>query len=304
MRRQLPVMLIVTVLTGLVAIACLVQVFELKGQVQNLQRTLSDQQMQLQESVSSQYRAVKDLLEEEASLLASSHFSYGTVDTQDMTVEFCCTVTPKEFTPGQTTAAVVIGGTQYPMELENGSFTAHISWPVFEELEVTQVLFWTDGVQQAEPLEWYSIPRYDALPAVYADFAGDCSGTTEYHVEGELNVEIDAAMNQTVEFESIELVELLDGEEVARETFAGEENYRDSTSYSACQYLDQTYEIPQGAVFELYVEVVSGDGLHYRVPVVRRVRDEAGQLAEPTMNGEALIYDAEGNLLYNPFYNA
>lgn len=42
MRRQLPVMLIVTVLTGLVAIACLVQVFELKGQVQNLQRTLSD----------------------------------------------------------------------------------------------------------------------------------------------------------------------------------------------------------------------------------------------------------------------
>lgn len=105
MRRQLPVMLIVTVLTGLVAIACLVQVFELKGQVQNLQRTLSDQQMQLQESVSSQYGAVKDLLEEEASLLASSHFSYGTVDTQDMTVEFCCTVTPKEFTPGQTTAA-------------------------------------------------------------------------------------------------------------------------------------------------------------------------------------------------------
>ena len=152
MRRQLPVMLIVTVLTGLVAIACLVQVFELKGQVQNLQRTLSDQQMQLQESVSSQYGAVKDLLEEEASLLASSHFSYGTVDTQDMTVEFCCTVTPKEFTPGQTTAAVVIGGTQYPMELENGSFTARISWPVFEELEVTQVLFWTDGLQQAEPL--------------------------------------------------------------------------------------------------------------------------------------------------------
>lgn len=66
MRRQLPVMLIVTVLTGLVAIACLVQVFELKGQVQNLQRTLSDQQMQLQESVSSQYGAVKNLLEEEA----------------------------------------------------------------------------------------------------------------------------------------------------------------------------------------------------------------------------------------------
>lgn len=45
MRRQLPVMLIVTVLTGLVAIACLVQVFELKGQVQNLRGTLSDQQM-------------------------------------------------------------------------------------------------------------------------------------------------------------------------------------------------------------------------------------------------------------------
>ena len=302
MRRQLPVMLIVTVLTGLVAIACLVQVFELKGQVQNLQRTLSDQQMQLQESVSSQYGAVKDLLEEEASLLASSHFSYGTVDTQDMTVEFCCTVTPREFTPGQTTAAVVIGGTQYPMELENGSFTARISWPVFEELEVTQVLFWTDGVQQAEPLEWYSIPRYDALPAVYAYFAGDCSGATEYHVEGELNVEISAAMDQTVEFESIELVELLDGEEVGRETFAGEENYHDSTSYSACQYLDQTYEIPQGAVFELYVEVVSGDGLHYRVPVVRRVQDEAGQSAAPEMNGEASIYDADGKLLYNPFY--
>ena len=302
MRRQLPVMLIVTVLTGLVAIACLVQVFELKGQVQNLQRTLSDQQMQLQESVSSQYGAVKDLLEEEASLLASSHFSYGTVDTQDMTVEFCCTVTPREFTPGQTTAAVVIGGTQYPMELENGSFTARISWPVFEELEVTQVLFWTDGVQQAEPLEWYSIPRYDALPAVYAYFAGDCSGATEYHVEGELNVEISAAMDQTVEFESIELVELLDGEEVGRETFAGEENYHDSTSYSAYQYLDQTYEIPQGAVFELYVEVVSGDGLHYRVPVVRRVQDEAGQSAAPEMNGEACIYDADGKLLYNPFY--
>lgn len=302
MRRQLPVMLIVTVLTGLVAIACLVQVFELKGQVQNLQRTLSDQQMQLQESVSSQYGAVKDLLEEEASLLASSHFSYGTVDTQDMTVEFCCTVTPKEFTPGQTAAAVVISDTQYPMELENGSFTARISWPVFEELEVTQVLFWTDSVQQAEALEWYSIPRYDALPAVYAYFAGDCSGATEYHVEGELNVEISAAMDQTVEFESIELVELLDGEEVGRETFAGEENYHDSTSYSARQYLDQTYEIPQGAVFELYVEVVSGDGLHYRVPVVRRVQDEAGQSAAPEMNGEACIYDADGKLLYNPFY--
>ena len=55
-------------------------------------------------------------------------------------------------------------------------------------------------------------------------------------------------------------------------------------------------------MFELYVEVVSGDGLHYRVPVVRRVQDEAGQSAAPEMNGEACIYDADGKLLYNPFY--
>ena len=77
MRRQLPVMLIVTVLTGLVAIGCLVQVVELDDQVRRMERSLSDQQTRLQDTVSSQYYAIRDLLEEQTSLISDSSFSYS-----------------------------------------------------------------------------------------------------------------------------------------------------------------------------------------------------------------------------------
>ncbi|MBS6366120.1 MAG: hypothetical protein KH420_02125 [Clostridiales bacterium] len=298
MRRQLPVMLIVTVLTGLVAIGCLVQVVELDDQVRRMERSLSDQQTRLQDTVSSQYYAIRDLLEEQTSLISDSSFSYSKIDLQQMTAEFCCTVTPKQFTPGKTTAAVVIGGTQYPMELENGSFVARVDWPLFEDLELTQVLFWTDGVQQAQAMDWYSTPRYDALPTIYAYFSGDGSGTTKYHVEGELQVEISPPMDQMVAFESIDLVALVDGEEVRRESFAEAEGYYDGAYYSSSQYLDQDYEIPQGAAFELYVEVADGTGLYHRVSVLRRGQNETG--LRPEVGGEASIYDADGKLLFSP----
>jgi hypothetical protein len=300
MEKRLPIAMIITVITGLVAIACLVQVLELREQVQRLQRSVEETQQEVRDTVSSQYSQISSMLEEEGSLLAGSSFSYGALDLETMTVEFCYQVTPKTFTPGETTAAVVINGTQYPMTLEDGSFVCRIAWPLTDQIEVSQILFWTDGVQQAEAVNHVSMLQVEALPSLYPWFEGNVEGETSLRVAGYLTVETAAPAGQTLAFSSIDLVAYADGEEIHRETFAGEEIYHDSTAYSASQDLERTYEVPEGATFELCVEMVDESGLRYKAPVVRRgVNYDTGEnVVEEISPGFYEVYDPDGKLLF------
>ena len=98
----------VPILTLLVCLICLWQVAALKKQVTQLQTNLSSQISRVDSSVQGISSQVCYQLEKEASLLSDSSYEYGSFDEASQSVLLDCSVTPKEFSPENTQAFLVV----------------------------------------------------------------------------------------------------------------------------------------------------------------------------------------------------
>ena len=305
---------------------CLAQLVDMKQQIQSLQSNLGTYMTGTQSSINNIYSNIDSKLEEQSNLLASGEWAFGEADIDAGTVILQCSVAPKEYQPEVTSAALFCNGTEYPMTLADGEYAAKLPISLFGDSVVSKVQFEENGTVRTESLEWYISPRYEFLPNVYANFSGSGRGSIGegsyiWSREGQVEINVERKGNET-DVQSIAMIEYTDGQETKRTdiplntTPAPQSNgtaYMEpatpvgdvGASPSYVYYpLNNDFEIPFGSTFDLYIEVVDGYGLHYRVLIDHTEVDSDGRPVDDEYGHwrgfEAGIYDNDGNALYVP----
>lgn len=322
----------------LLLIVSLYRIVALEDQLRSTQHTMLNEIQQLRSDMNSLRYNIESTLEEQASLLAAYDWEYGEADMEHQSVELLCSVTPKEFSAGNTTATLVSGDQEYPMELQNGTFATTVSLPLLASQSEWKVLFRDGDTVRTELLEWYLSPRYDYLPVLYADVSGSAYYDTNkkekcsvYTRDQQIHIDIEASVPFGIQ--SATIIEVLDGKEInstaitlnpgtvyseaeaasglfeeaevhaaTPEDAAGTDAY-DRTSHYYYDMLTGPIKIPFGSTLEIYVEVVDSYGLHHRAKIDHQAVDKNGVVSEDEdewmwRNSEALIYDADGTLLW------
>ena len=223
MKKNLP-----TILSG---VACLLLVWVLseisqtQSQLQYVQGEIQNISSEVQRTTNNLVNRMQSVLEQEASLLSDSSWTYGEANYETLTVPVAFSVTPKEYTTA-TTAILVCNGVDYPLTMQGGVFTTTIDIPVFGkntdygESVVTQVRFQEGDTTRTESLNWYFTPRTECLPEIYVNWAGGSqwgvSSTNEEEgvpvsIRGSLNVD---AYGRNVNSISATLIQEMDGKDV------------------------------------------------------------------------------------------
>ncbi|MCI6739883.1 MAG: hypothetical protein MR579_04045 [Bacteroidales bacterium] len=306
----------VPILSLLVCLICLWQVAALKKQVTQLQTNLSSQISRVDSSVQGISSQVYYQLEKEASLLSDSSYEYGSFDEASQSVLLDCSVTPKEFSPENTQAFLVVqeGGEsrEEALTLENGSFTAHFSLSIFSDCEIPRVIFREGDIQRTEALDWYLSPRQELLPGIDADLYGSSSMSDGlYCWDGtvELNLYVQGE-GPLPEIQGLRLLELVDGEEVGSipvDQNSDDFNWDgDDYYYHASFPMEREVSLSPYDRYELQLEIDTGD-FFYRVILDRWQADGEGS-GQPDSsftgwNSEPMVYDSQGQLLYSPLFD-
>ncbi|MBS6396994.1 MAG: hypothetical protein KH452_07570 [Clostridiales bacterium] len=320
MKKHLP-----NVLTAVCCVLLIISLFQnasLKQELQNLQSDTAWSISSVQTSVDSLYADIDTLLQEQASLLSDSSWTFpDSTDLQDGTAFVLCSVSPKEYRPEKTSAALICNGTEYPMVLQNGTYSAELPLPLFQESWISAVRFTEEDTIRTEKLDWYLSPRYEYLPTVFANYQGSISwnpenGITTKTYNGELTIEVDSTDENTSAVQSITLVECINGEEAVTTDIPlntvpvhsdedtiplHEESEIPSTFYYT---LDKSTEIPFDSTYDAYIEVVDHYNFHHRAWIARDRIDAEGEPADSDMEWwtgmEADIYNENGTALYLP----
>ena len=288
-------------------IGCFLQISSLRTEVQNLRNNLGNKISNLETNMMNNIGYIEELMEKEASILAKAEWNYGEVNTQDSTVEIICHVTPKEYNPDQTAAAIMIGGREIAMELQNGEFVGKEKISLFEETLVPKVMFYEREAIRAEALDWSIMPLYEYIPSVNAYLGGSGTSGKEkgkyiWESQGTMDIFVDQKKG-TIDTESASLIRCLNGEEVDRTEIVLQGNPQDGGAY----YCDANlrYEIPFGSKQELFVEIKDANGLVYRTLFDYVEIDESGTYVDhgtPHMIGETTIYGKNGEELYRGYW--
>ena len=133
---------IISVISVIGLIVCLFEIVSLQGEIDDLNRTISNQNERFNREVNSIYSNVDEKLKKQASILSEKSLEYGEKDLQNRTVEIICTVVPKEYTPGKTTAVLVLDGKEIE-ELYNVTDRAPITYFINNEFYVEQAFVGT-----------------------------------------------------------------------------------------------------------------------------------------------------------------
>ena len=264
---------IVSVLACVLLVVCLFQISSLKNEMENLKNNMGNRLSNIEHSVNNIPVSIGSEIERQNSLLASSDWTFGAAKIDARTVAIQCVVVPKEYNPDTTTAALICNGREYPMRLQNGAFSAEIPVSLFEESRVSAVQFEEGGALRTEKLDWYFSPRYDCLPIVYARFSGDSVGRRKdssftQRYDGQIGVEVEWR-GETVNIQSITLVECMDGKELSRTDVplnntpfvignAHPERRMDNPSQFYYP-LKKDVPIPFGSSYEMYVDDPGAD---------------------------------------------
>lgn len=291
------------------AIACylageaLYQNFQLKKNIAQLE----EQQRELKGSMDEQMYLVS---EKEDTILADFGSEFVSADVEKRTAQVRFYVIPKSYSAEQTTASIICDGQEYPMELENGRYTVLLTVPLFEDVGVERVSFTENGISRTEVISWIITPGYEYLPYMsvfknYSDKQGAVEGDIyTWSVKADIEVDI-RRIWEGIEVEGIWIKGMVDGQETTQ-TEIPTAGKRDPllNKYLSCEYaLKESYEIPIGSRFILYIEMLDGDGFRHRYMLeeFRVVQGETGIVLEPTMSimmAGSIVYDEAGNVLY------
>lgn len=245
---------------------------------------------------------VRDSLEQQASILASYEIVPGKMDPQSLTIPFTYTVTPKEVTPGVTTAELICEDNSYPMTLrEDGSFTAQIQVPLFSTLSTQRVVFTENGTSRTEtissPVTSYS--QWILVP--YANLTGTMPvQKARYQLKGELNVT--ASIPPEVGIVSLDLIAERNGKEIDRISYL--DSVGDSFDGVSAD-VDLDYDLPPNSILTMYVEIEDTYGLRYQQTVEQISTDQEGCFIDSSYTSGyddpmflISIIDRQGNLLW------
>lgn len=284
-------------------VACMIQIRGLNKEIHNLNNQLNGRISTLENSFWQSSSHIEEILKKEASILAKAEWEYGDFKNDDLTVDVLCTITPKEYDPGKTTACIVYENTEISMVYENGAYTAVVPVSVFAETPITKVLLYEGDYIRAEGLDWNITPLYEYLPSIDAYLNGSGmdfqnKGKTIWYSQDSLEVFI-GKKSEDYAVKSITLVRYLDGKETDRVELPLKENM---TDYFAD--LDVKYEIPNGSTQEIYVDVVDSLGLRYRSCIDHTSIAEDGGHTDgmSPYNEEKIIYDQSNKEVYRGFW--
>ena len=314
------------------------EISSLKREISSLRNRLDSEMNTMKNNISDIYREVEDMLEEESNQLSTSDWEYGEINVKNRTTEVICTVIPKVYSPDVTQTSLIYNGTEAMLNYADGKYTATFEIPLFETTVFTQVKLTENGTIRTQELDWHISPRYDALLISYAGIRGSARGDrgdNEYVWSPKYTVNIDIERKGEFQLQSVELVEILDGEEIGRIPIdisdAVQQKYADkiaktgetvpehisvtskadSSSYEGSvnflYYLDKDYHIPNGSILELYVDVVDGNALRYRSLAQCYAVTEDGEPDELRMEKmnlyvhaePVLIFDDDGNVVFD-----
>ncbi|MBR2316006.1 MAG: hypothetical protein IKA56_05115 [Clostridia bacterium] len=289
---------IISVISVIGLIICLFEISSLHDEIDNLNRTISNQYEKFSRDVSSIYSNVDEKLKTQASILSEKSLEYGEKDLENRTVELIFKAVPKEYTPGKTTAFLVLDGKEYKMKEKNGSFSVKASVSLFDEHTVNRIVFDTEGVRQTEDVSEGRTPRWDVFPSVYATKSGQSSNRKNtFTTSGDCTISMESK-GKITGIERVYLVQYLDGEEQGREEIPkdGDDN-RTTFRFE----LNKGFELPTGSTLTLCTETVDSEGYIYR-NIIEKVRATGSTSLDYSdllwHAAEASIYSPEGELLW------
>lgn len=299
----------------LLLIICLFQIHDLKSQIADLKNDLNVCISNMETNQNNSISYINQRLDEQASLLATSDWTYEGYDLTSKTVRLCLSVTPKEYYPEVTKAVITVNDADYDMTHKNGEFTLLTDISVFESTEISKVVFIDGDKARTETLDWFVFPKNDYIPLISADlsggWSGHCSGkkadTFICNINGEININAEC-YERVFKVETVTLVEEIDGKETKRTDLSDNADYQfhqddySGTTYHAYCTVKRELEIPFGSTMELYVELLDDSGFIHRCCIQHLEINSDGELRDtydPNYVGaEASIYDSMGDLLF------
>ncbi len=310
-----------TILLTVLLVAALVQLAEVKGELNRLQGDMNIRMSDMRNEIAGISYNVAREMEEANSLIVDENYELTGVNLAARTATLSCSLTPKKYQPGVTVWSVMHDGKPVEMRENNGVYTADLTVPLFEPTEITSAQTEENGVISAEKLDWYVHPREEYIPYVTVQkngtrtgFGRDADGKITSPVTYDWELIIHITGKTDAKIETITLLDVVNGE-VTERTDVPLSVERKSTEPN------QAYAVPEGGVegattfyhslnksvdvgktgtYELYAEVRDSLGLCHRILLDRYVdgvndEDLFGQ-------DDADIYDADGNLLYEGMY--
>ena len=298
---------IILVINTILLVACMVQIKDLKMELQNMRSNTGYQISNILTNLNNSYSYIEETLAKEASIVSKAEWEFGNIDIKARTVEVKAYVIPKEYQPDVTQAFFLCNDEEVAAEYRDGKYEVIMNVPLFEEVDIASVLFKENGTIRAEGLNWAFNPRNELLPFVHAYNYGSYSygkskdkeniGTWTFG--GDLEVDVSAKYIEEFEIEKAEIVRFVDGKEAERMDITLDA----MVAYNTYSYnWNPTYEIPYGSRQEIFAEVTMRCGLVYRSQISGCGMDEQGNPVDDDMyqaGMEASIYDMNGNLLYS-----
>lgn len=298
---------ITNILTLILLIVCFVKIGWLQDDIQNLKNTVNNNRSMLQSSIDAISSNVRYEMEQANNLLSDSGWNTGGLDIENKTATLYCYAVPKVFNPEKTAATMIYNGTEVPMAFENGRYAAEIAVPIFDECSIENVQFKEDGTIRTQQLNWHINPRYDLVPTAYVSYSGEKSHnykgdyiTRTYKGAVEIDFEHKGFGG---EMQDVEISLFVNGKEQWRHKPVLEEVQKDDYVAIYMGDIEYSFDIKRGDAVKMYAEITDENGWKYRSILEDVTISEKGN---PVHNrehyhSEATIYDADGNLLFEPY---
>ncbi len=294
--------MILTTVSCIITLICLIQINGLKSKINDMNSSIAGQISAVNSTVNSLNSNIYYTMNESASLVADSGYDYKTFDSENGTVNVHIYATPKEYTPGKTTASAYIGEKEYPMTLENGSFVLDMDMPISDTWEVLKIVFTEGETVKNEMLDLYISPLYEAMPQVDAYFNGETYVNGRYKYKGTVDLNMMASANMPLpKITKTALIEKIDGKVIAENNI--NLKFDDTDEYythGSCN-ISREPEIPDGSTYQMLLKVEDENGFTY---VMELETCNTGKNGNSTAIAESVafagateIYDKKGNRL-------
>lgn len=294
--------------TILISILIVLQILSLSriGSMQNDLRNVKNQLDNLASYQSNQisniYTNIDSMLKRQSSILDSYDYSFGTIDSDKLTVPVTFNITAKEV-KSDTQAMLYVSGESIEMRKNGTTFAATIPADIFDALEAKVVLA-DGGIQRTEKLEVWENLREKVLPTVYIRFEGENSSgysknpgenTGEYQSKLSLRLDVKPVQNNTIE--KARLVIEIDGKVISEKPF---------NSGGLLNNIDEKITLSAGKTLTMSVLATDSLGLVHKTVINKFMLDENAD----QINGDdwmwmdtVIIIGKDGKVLYAPQYD-
>ena len=283
---------------------CFVKIRWMENELSNIRNNLNSNYSMLRSDISFISNNIRYELEQQASLISDSGFDVTNLNIKDKTAVVDCYVVPKTYSPQQTSATILCNGVEYPMTLENGRYTANITFPITEEVfEISSVSFTEDNTIRTQKIGWQINPKYDLIPTAYIYYSGsmsqDYGETITRKYQGSIDIDFEHR-DFVEEIKDVQVYMIIDGKEVWRDSPEVEVLHKDDYMLSCRADIQQNFELKRGSTILMIAEITDNNGWKYR-----SVLEDAtiGEKGNPIPNrdynhGQADVCDAEGNIIF------